>query len=348
MIYEKPRYLPFSADAQRIAANLAQAYNFWLDARQSLQKLPGSMYWAERAGHQYLYVKQTSSDSGTSLGVRNAQTEAQFAAFTEEKKNATERAASADALIQTRSTLYRRLRMPTLPDKQAEILRKLDIEGLLGTDLMVVGTNAFSAYEWAANAIFPAGNEETQDFDLTWCRDTPASLTLTGTDVDKTKRKTLFSVLRSIDPSYKINPRKPYQAMDADGYEVELLAAPSCHPLPKEEAFAPMQTLIEQEWLLLGSPVSAVVATERGRACPLTVPDPRFMGLHKLWLADKPERNPVKRDKDRRQGDVLLDAVRHFMQASHPLNVDFLFSVPDDLRPTFDAWCATRQFIPNS
>ena len=99
---------------------------------------------------------------------------------------------------------------------------------------------------------------------------------------------------------------------------------------------------------LLGSPVSAVVATERGRACPLTVPDPRFMGLHKLWLADKPERNPVKRDKDRRQGDVLLDAVRHFMQASHPLNVDFLFSVPDDLRPTFDAWCAQRQFIPTS
>ena len=60
--------------------------------------------------------------------------------------------------------------MPTLPVKQAEILRKLDIEGLLGADLMVVGTHAFSAYEWAANGIFPAGNEQTQDFDLTWCR----------------------------------------------------------------------------------------------------------------------------------------------------------------------------------
>ena len=238
--------------------------------------------------------------------------------------------------------------MPTLPVKQAEILRKLDIEGLLGADLMVVGTHAFSAYEWAANVIFPAGIEQTQDFDLTWCRDTPTSLTFAGTDGEKKTRKTLFSVLRSIDPSYKINPRKPYQALDADGYEVELLAAPSCHPLPKEEVFAPMQTLIGQEWLLLGSPVSAVVATERGRACPLTVPDPRFMGLHKLWLADKPERNPVKRDKDRRQGDVLLDAVRHFMTTSHPLNVDFLFSVPDDLRPTFDVWCDRRQFIPIS
>ena len=346
MIYEKHQYLPFSADAQRMAANLEQAYSFWLSARQSLRQLPASMYWAERSGRQYLYVKQSGADSGTSHGVRSPETEQKLEAFTLEKNQALERAASADALIQTRSTLYRRLRMPTLPDKQAEILRKLDVEDLLGTDLMVVGTNAFSGYEWAANAIFPAGNEETQDFDLTWCRDTPASLTIAGTDSEKKARKTLFSVLRSIDPSYKINPRKPYQAMDADGYEVELLAAPSCHPLPKEEAFAPMQTLIEQEWLLLGSPVSAVVATERGRACPLTVPDPRFMGLYKLWLADKPERNPVKRDKDRRQGDVLLDAVRHFMQASHPLNVDFLFSVPDDLRPTFDAWCAQRQFIP--
>ena len=346
MIYEKSQYLPFSADAQRLAANLEQAHSFWLDARQTLQALPNSMYWAERAGHQYLYVKQTSTDNGTSLGVLSAQTEAQLSAYSEERKNALERAASADALIQTRTALYRRMRMPTLPDKQAEILRKLDIEGLLGTDLMVVGTNAFSAYEWAANATFPVGNEQTQDFDLTWCRDTPASLTLTGTDFDKKTRKTLFSVLRSIDSSYKINPRKPYQALDADGYEVELLAAPSCHPLPKEEAFAPMQTLIEQEWLLLGSPVSAVVATERGRACPLTVPDPRFMGLHKLWLADKPQRNPAKRDKDRRQGDVLLDAVRHFMKASHPINVDFVFALPDDLRPTFDQWCAARQFVP--
>ena len=348
MVYEKHQYLPFSSDAQRLAANLEQAYSFWLSARQSLKELPASMYWAERNGSQYLYIKQSGTDNGTSLGVRSPQTEQQFATFAEEKKQAVERAASADALIQTRSILYRRMRMPTLPDKQAQILRKLDIEGLLGTDLMVVGTNAFSAYEWAANAIFPAGNEETQDFNLTWCRGTPASLTFAGTDPEKRSRKTLFSVLKSIDASYKINPRKPYQALDADGYEVELLAAPSCHPLPRDEAFAPMQTLIEQEWLLLGSPLSAVVATERGRACPLKVPDPRFMGLHKLWLADKPERNPVKRDKDRRQGDVLLDAVRHFMQASHPLNVDFVFSIPDDLRPTFDRWCAERKFIPTA
>ena len=354
MIYEKSQYLAFSADAQRTAANLEQAYSFWLDSRQSLHNLPVSMYWAERSGNEYLYAKQNTQDSGTSLGVRSVVTEAQLAAYTQEKQQLHQRVANADELIATRAALYRRMRLPSLPDKQAEILRKLDIEGLLGSDLMVVGTNAFSAYEWAANAIFPVGNEETQDFDLTWCRGTRASLVCAsgqaqaeqGIVQPQEPRKTLIQVLKSIDSSYTVSKKKPYQALNAEGYEVELLAAPSCHPLPKEQGFEPMPTLVEQEWLLLGRPVSAVVATVRGRACPLTVPDPRFMALHKLWLADKPDRNPLKKEKDRRQGNVLLDAVRYFMESSHPLNVDFVFELPEILRPVFDTWCAERQFVP--
>ena len=77
------------------------------------------------------------------------------------------------------------LRVPSLPDRQAEILRKLDIKELLGNDLLFVGTNA--------------------------C--------------------------------------KPYQAVRSDGYEVKLLAAPSTHSLPKNEAFDPIARLIEQERL---------------------------------------------------------------------------------------------------
>jgi len=67
---------------------------------------------------------------------------------------------------------YRALRLPVLPDRQAEILRKLDIESLLRSDLLVVGTNAFASYELACNAKFPVGNEEIGDFDLAWCKNT--------------------------------------------------------------------------------------------------------------------------------------------------------------------------------
>ena len=127
-----------------------------------------------------------------------------------------------------------------------------------------------------------------------------------------------------------------------------MLAAPSTHPLPKNEAFDPLASLIEQEWLLKGPAVSVVVATVRSRAAPLVVPDPRWMALHKLWLADKPERRADKKDKDRRQGNVLLDAVRCFLRASHPLNIDFVLDLPEELRRYFDQWCSERQFIPEA
>jgi hypothetical protein len=259
-----------------------------------------------------------------------------------------QRSKAQEEVLTQRIALYktRLFRLPVMPDLPATILRKLDVEELLGVDLVVVGTTAFSAYELACGVKFPTGNEFTEDFDLAWVRGTEASLVFTAGAPVRPRRKTLFAVLRSIDSSYRINRSKSYQAINDDNYEVELLAAPSTHPLPKEEAFSPMYSLFEQEPLTKGRPVSCVVATERGKACPLVVPDPRFMALHKLWLADKPERKAAKKDKDRRQGYVLLDAVRYFLQSSHPLNMDFVFELGDDLRPIFDRWCAQREFVP--
>ncbi len=345
MSYSKSDFTPFSRDSQRVSANLEQIYTAWLDARRQLEALPVSMYWAAKDNTDYLHIKNASTENGTSIGPRSPETETQLAEFTKNKEELKARVGSFDAVISERAGLYRRLRLPSLPDRQAEILRKLDIEELLGNDLLVVGTNAFVAYELFIGAKLPTGNEETEDFDLAWCRGSKVSL---ATQLRRTpaKTKTLFSVLKSIDSSYRISPRKPYQAVSSDGYEVELLAAPSTHPLPKNEAFDPMASLIEQEWLLKGTAISVVVATVRGRAAPLVVPDPRWMALHKLWLSDKPERRADKKDKDRRQGIVLLDAVRFFLQASHPLNMDFVLELPEELRHHFDQWCREAGFVP--
>ena len=346
MNYSKSDFIPFSSDSQRVSANLEQAYAAWLDARRELDALPVSMYWGTKNSTDYLQVKATSGDNGTSMGPRSADTEAKFTDFTQTKQALKNRVVALDSVILERAGLYRRLRLPSLPDRQAEILRKLDIDELLGNDLLVVGTNAFVAYELFVGAKLPTGNEETEDFHLAWCRGSKVSLaTLLGRKPAKTK--TLCSVLKSIDSSYRISPRKPYQAVSSDGYEVELLAAPSTHPLPKNEAFDPMASLVEQEWLLKGTAVDVVVATVRGRAAPLVLPDPRWMALHKLWLADKPERRADKKDKDRRQGMVLLDAARYFLQHSHPLNIDFVLDLPDELRPHFDAWCSDAGFVPS-
>lgn len=236
--------------------------------------------------------------------------------------------------------------MPAMLDKQGELLRALDVEGLLRNDLLVVGTNAFSAYEVLCGVKFPAGNEPTQNFDLAWCRGSGVSLARLIPDTGVGIRKPLLGVLQAIDSTYVLNPRKPYQAVNSSGYEVELLAAPSRAPLPRKERFEPMVSLVEQEWLLCGKAAFVVVATQRHRACPLYVPDPRWMALHKLWLAKKPERNAQKRPKDARQGEVLLSACRFFLADAYPLDVDFVLDLPDELRELFNEWAIRNSFIP--
>ena len=343
-MYQKSDFRAFSEDSQRITANLEQAYDAWLDAKRELESMPVGMRWSARENKDYLLKKDTSDSSEESLGPRSESTEKAFNEHHEKKVRVKERIQSFDKTVSERASLYRRLRLPSIPDRQAEILRRLDIDGLLGKDLMVVGTNAFHAYELFCGAKFPTGNEETEDFDLAWCRHTRASLM----SMENTAGKSLISVLRRLDSTYAINPKKPYQAINQDLYEVELLAAPSTHPLPADQEFEPMATLVEQEWLLEGTPIQCAVATIRGRACPMFVPDPRWMAMHKLWLSEKPERKAAKKPKDRRQGEVLMDATMHFLKNSHPLDLDFVMDLPEELRPYFNAWASSRNFIPSA
>ncbi len=346
MIYKRADFIEFSADAGRVIANLESAYYQLLDASRAHDSLPVSMYWQNKSGVDYLAIKASSADSGTTEGVRSAATEERLEDFKRDKEALKEKVKTTNALLVERANQYRALGLPPLPDRQGEILRELDLKGLLRNDLMVVGTNSFAAYELACNAKFPVGNEETEDFDLAWCRGTGVSLAKIAPEQASRPRPSLISVLMSIDSTFTLNKRKPYQVVNAAGYEVELLAAPSTHPLPKNEGFDPMGSLVEQEWLLKGLPLSCVVATVRRRVCPLYVPDPRWMALHKLWLSQKPGRNPAKKPKDERQGNVLLDATRYFLADTHPIDIDFLLDLPEELRELFSEWAKSREFDP--
>lgn len=344
MTYRRTDFVVFSLDSGRVAANLEAAYDQWLQARQQLAAMPVSMYWQTKGNVDYLAIKQVSSAPGTTVGPRSEETEARLAEFTQRKAELKTRASAADAMIGDRAAQYRALRLPPIPDRQAEIVRALDVAGLLGNDLMVVGTNAFIAYSLLCNAKFPTGVEETEDFDLAWCRGSGVSLTHTTSLPPG--RNSLMTVLQSVDSTFRLNTKKPYQALNASNYEVELLMAPSLAPLPKTEVFEPMVSLPEQEWLLRGRPLSVVVATIRQRACPLYVPDPRWMALHKLWLSRKPERNAMKKPKDLRQGNVLLSACRYFLADSHPIDIDFVLELPAELRDLFNEWAQTSGFDP--
>ena len=142
----------------------------------------------------------------------------------------------------------------------------------------------------------------------------------------------VLDMLKAVDETFTENTERPFQARNAAGYEVEVLAAPSVLvSYPSTERLRPTG-LPEQEWLLKGTQVEQIVMDRTNMPARLVVPDPRWMGLHKLWLSDKPRRNRLKIKKDRAQGEALLRAVAAKMP-HFPLDATFRGMVPEELKP---------------
>lgn len=317
---------PFSDEQARVIVNLEQAYQGWMESLRTINDLPYNMRIKEVSGREYLYEVTDRLGSMRSKGPLDPEKQAEFDSYKAEKAELKERLALSKATLKEQASLYRALRLPMLPAEAGKILREADRMRFLGDQAMVVGTNALVAYALEANAFIRDAPDATIDFDM--------ALTAVEPDDD---RPTLWKVLKEVDMTYSVNAERPFQARNARSYEVGVLSAPSRvggqvardkpRPVP----------LPEQEWLLEGRPIDRVVGVRDGEAARMVVPDPRWFALQKLWMADKPGRNPQKIPKDRKQGTALLDAVKRAMP-HYPLDASFGDMLPDALKPYFEGW----------
>lgn len=318
----------FNDEQLRVMENLTVIYDGWLQASRSLATLGPRLAWKTVKGREYLYKIRDGRGNGSSLGPRSSATEAKFDAYWSARNTAETTLTATKGKLAQYGSLYRALRLPTISTMAGRLLRGLDVEGMLGEAVLVVGTNTMSAYELEAGERFATGLDATEDFDLTWAAERKVVLQAThGFDGP------LFQVLKDVDPTFTANAERRFQARNAAQYEVEILMAPSrATHYPFTEALRPVP-LPEQEWLLLGRPISQILCDRSGAACRLVVPDPRWMALHKLWLADKPERNPRKKPKDQAQGKALLAVLGRGALPHYPLDTAFRADVPPELRP---------------
>ncbi len=318
----------FNDEQRRLLTNLAQFYDAWISAERSLRELPsGRLAWKRVGGREYLYQILDRNGNGKSLGPRSPENEARH----EQYRAGVAARDGALARLQDTGRMYRALRLPMLASAAAEILREADTRGLLGTSLLVVGTNAMPAYEIEAQCRLVARLDETEDFNLAWIG---SSTRFTMTAVPSSP---VLDMLKTVDATYTVNSERPFQARNSAAYEVELLVAPSmASSLPPGEKLAPVP-LPEQEWLLQGERVDQIVCARDGLPARIVVPDPRWFALHKMWLAEKPKRNAKKRPKDKAQAEALLQLVANVMP-HFPLDEKFSASLPAELKEHFDRW----------
>ena len=323
---------PFSDEQARTLINVEQRYQVWMEAERQLASLPYDLRRKNIGDRSYLYEIRDRTGNGVSLGAWSPENEARFLDYREKKTRTKERRDASRRTLEETCSLYRALRLPMLASEAGPILRESDRRNLLGSHILVVGTNAMAAYAIEAGGFIRGIPDETQDFDLAWSA------------TAKDEEPTIWQMLKAVDPTFTVNSERSFQARNAKAYEVEIVVAPSrAATMFRTDQPKPVP-LPEQEWLLKGRPVDRVVVCRDNAPARIVAPDPRWFALQKLWMSAQAKRNPLKRPKDLKQGMALLDAVFGSMP-HYALDDAFEASIPEELVEHYARWKVQRSAV---
>jgi len=211
----------------------------------------------------------------------------------------------------------RALGLGRMPKLAARILRELDRVSLLGSHVIVAGTNALYAYETADYVA-------TMDTDLLW--DTRQSLLLATTGV---RREGIMGILRRVDKSFVAD--FGFNAKNDEGYIVDLLC-------PETDDFTTMKIDADLEatpmagaqWLLEAPQFEQTIIGEDGLPLRIVVPEPRTFALHKLWLSHRDDRSALKRPRDETHACLVAELVRVYLRK--PFTTNDMPWLPKELR----------------
>jgi hypothetical protein len=197
------------------------------------------------------------------------------------------------------------------------VLRVLEQRNLLGQNILVVGTNAMYAYEAAAGVFLDRPLTATRDMDILW--DVRPKLTLFAED--ETDPVDLLDILRKADKSFEPAAPGSFRAVNRDGYMVDLIKPESKSLLKKDpvrmggpgDLKAP--EIRSLQWLISSPKFSQVIIGDDGYPVSMVVPDPRAFSIHKVWLSEQPDREPVKKKRDNDQGlAIALLVIKYLPQ----------------------------------
>ncbi len=274
------------------------------------RRFDGSMFYEARGGQEYLLRRRGGSQSKTSLGPRSAETDALLTEFAAGKDRLASRIDGLRSEIQGRARIIVAHGLGRVPVLTARILRRLHGAGWLGTRLIVVGTNALFAYEAKAGLRIAADATTTEDVDILY--DARRRVSLRARAASERHGRGMVEILRKVDRSFGPTSQRSFRAINDQGFMVDLIEPTIGDPMPQErgrlsdnpddiEAVA-----IEGLTWLINAPRFEAIAFDR-RGLPVRIPtiDPRVFALHKLWMAQRPDRDALKRHRDARQAEVV-------------------------------------------
>ena len=271
------------------------------------------MTWKAVNRVDYLVKIINRTGGNKSLGVRSAETERIYAEFSDGKTRAKERLNALKQTVSEFAGMCRQLMLNRVPNIVTATLRKLDNYGLLGKNILVIGTNSLYGYESAAGVQFDSGLTATTYVDFLW--DARATLKLGLLD-DEVAADGVLAILRKLDKSFEPVMHQPYRAVNRDGFYVDLVKQALHPPWRNNEpdrlanGVLTPSWLQNIKWLLSSEQFSSIIIGQEGQPAPMVAPDPRAFAVYKHWLSIQPDREPKKKRRDQMQATEVVDLLR--------------------------------------
>ncbi len=306
IIREHYFWLDIGEDAQRQYIDAQSVFTAWEDARKSASEVRGGMYWQNKNGTDYL-IRTSVNNSQKSLGPRSSQNEAIYTKFIERKEQIEKRVADLSAELTRHQRMNRALHVGRAPQLLIAILDRLFKSGL-AEYFTVIGTHALYAYEAAAGVRF--GQQEalaTRDIDLLWDTRKRLKFITQMRSIDTS----FLGLLKKIDPTFEIRSDQRYTAVNSKGFEVDVIRREikdgDPHPLKitdDEDDFYVVQAK-RAGVLLDSSKFSSMVVSTSGHMARMWTVSPTVFAKFKRWIAEQPDRDPLKRRRDNLQADLV-------------------------------------------
>jgi hypothetical protein len=323
---------PLSGEQRRQLIDTQQVYEAWRIANEeSNRRFAGSMRWGERNGTEYLLRKIGKTE--TSLGARSKETEATYEAFLRGRADNTSRLTGLSAKIDELAPVNIAMGLARVPTIAARILRACDERGLLGEQLVVVGTNAMFAYEVLAGVQVESGLIASGDIDLLY--DARRHISLAGSGIST---RGLIGILQEVDESFAAANPRSFRAANRSGYLVDLIR-PEAKDVFRDRLSAALTDLPDDlegaaifglGWLVNSPKLETVAVDEKGYPVRLVVIDPRAFALHKAWVSSRPDREPVKAVRDLEQAKAAAIIATRYLKK--PFDSPDLTALPNVLR----------------
>jgi hypothetical protein len=319
-------------EQRRQLIDTQQAYETWRATKaESNHRFAGSMRWGHRNGKEYLLRKIGKSE--TSLGIRSKDTETAHAAFFRGRDENNDRLAGLSERIDQLAPVNVAMGLGRVPTIAARILRACDEQGLLGEQLIVVGTNAMFAYEVLAGVQIESGLVASRDIDLLYDARRHISLAVRGLGTDG-----LIGLLRKVDSSFAPARPRGFRAANRDGYLVDLIR-PEARDVFRDNLRTSLSDLpddlegaaiIGLGWLINSPKLEAVAVDERGYPARLVAIDPRAFALHKAWVSRREDREQLKAVRDLEQAKASAVIATRYLKKN--FDSPELSALPNELR----------------